>query len=70
MARMPRAARSFAQLQGLFGRDGAKAIEDLIQGADQPQKGFMAAVTGPILFVMGATAIFVQLQSTLNTMWG
>ena len=60
----------FAQLQGLFGAAGAKTIEELIQNADQPQRGFIAAVTGPVIFVMGATAIFVQMQSALNAMWG
>jgi membrane protein len=60
----------FTQLQGLFGAGGAKAIEELIQNADQPQRGFIAAVTGPVIFVLGATAIFVQMQSALNAMWG
>lgn len=60
----------FAQLQGLFGAAGARAIEDVIQGADQPQRGFVAAVTGPIIFILGATAVFVELQAALNTMWG
>jgi membrane protein len=60
----------FAQLEGLVGADGARAIQDLIAGADEPRRGFIAAVSGPIIFILGATAIFVELQAALNTMWG
>jgi membrane protein len=60
----------FAQLEGLVGPAGARAIQEMIAGADEPRRGFIAAVSGPIIFILGATAIFVELQAALNTMWG
>lgn len=57
------------QLDGLVGRDGAQAIQTLLEGASQKQAGMLATVFGSITFVLAATGAFLELQAALNTIW-
>jgi membrane protein len=59
----------FNQLQGLMGRQGADAIEGLLESANQPSKGIAASVTGAILLLVGATTVFGELQDDLDRIW-
>lgn len=58
-----------AQIDGLVGRDGARAIEDLIASASQPSDGILAAAVGLVLLLFGAGGVLLQLQDALNTIW-
>ena len=59
----------FSEIAGLVGTDAAQAIQSVLINAGQPQQGTIAKVAAPILFVLGATTVFVQIQSALNTIW-
>ena len=57
------------QLDQLVGRDGAQAVQSLLEGASQRRAGIIATVIGSIAFVVAATGAFLELQAALNTIW-
>jgi membrane protein len=58
------------QIQGLIGRDGAEAIQTMIQNAHKPGSGgALATIVGVVLLFLGASGVFGQLQTALNTIW-
>jgi membrane protein len=59
----------FDQLEQLIGRDGALAVEGLLEGASQRRSGIPATIIGGITFVVAATGAFLELQSALNAIW-
>lgn len=58
-----------AQLGGIMGPEGAVAVEGMLKAAREPAKGMLAAVIGVIALLIGATAIFAELQSALDRIW-
>ena len=58
-----------AQLQGIMGEDGAKAVQDLLLAAREPSTGIIASIVGAFLLLLGATAIFAELQTDLDRIW-
>ncbi|WP_229510733.1 MULTISPECIES: YihY/virulence factor BrkB family protein [unclassified Massilia] len=58
-----------AQLQGIMGEDGATAVQDLLQAAREPSTGIVASIVGGVLLLLGATAIFAELQTDLDRIW-
>ena len=58
-----------AQLRGIMGHDGAAAIEGLLKSAREPAKGLFAAIAGVATLLVGATAVFAELQSALDRIW-
>jgi membrane protein len=59
----------FGEIASLVGPDSALAIQHLLVSAGQPQQSAIARIVAPIVFVLGATTVFVQIQSALNTIW-
>lgn len=58
------------QMAGLVGQEGAEAIQAMIQNAQQPNSGgAIASIIGVVLLLMGASGVFGQLQTALNTIW-
>src|SRR5688572_2901112 len=57
------------QLDQLIGRDGAFAVQSLLEGASQRRAGIVATVVGSVAFVVAATGAFLELQAALNTIW-
>jgi len=58
------------QLQYLLGHDGAKSIEDMIASAAKAEaKNGWASMIGAATLMFGATAVVIQLQDALNTIW-
>jgi len=57
------------QLDQLVGREGAQAVQSLLEGASQRRAGIIATVVGSIAFVVAATGAFLELQAALNTIW-
>ncbi len=60
----------FGQLNGLVGHDGSQAIQTLVAAANRPQAGLWASIGALSTFALGVTAVFVELQDALNTIWG
>jgi membrane protein len=59
----------FAQVAGLMGDEGAKAIEEMLQAANRPKEGILGTVISIGVLVVGATTVFAELQSALDRIW-
>ncbi len=57
------------QLRGLMGEQGAIAVEELLKSASDPGKGILATIVGFATLLVGATAVFAELQSALDRIW-
>ena len=57
------------QIQGLIGREGAEAVQAMLEGASRPGSSIVATVAGIITFFLGATGAFLELQTALNAIW-
>lgn len=59
------------QIQGLVGKQGAEAIQAMLQNTQQPGSGgIVATVVGISALLLGASGVFGQLQDALNAIWG
>src|SRR6478735_1701419 len=58
-----------SQLDHLVGREGAHAVQSLLDGASQRRAGIIATAIGSVAFVVAATGAFLELQAALNTIW-
>lgn len=61
--------RIIGQVQGVLGYDGAVFIQDLVRNVRHSSNNIIASVIGVGVLVVGATGIFSQLQTSLDTMW-
>ena len=59
----------FGQLRGLMGDDAAKAIEGILASVSKPSEGIAASVIGVVVLLIGATAVFGELQDALDRIW-
>lgn len=57
------------QISHVLGADGGAAVRGLLEGARRPGAGRLAAVTSLVTILLGATAVFSELQSGLNGIW-
>lgn len=57
------------QMTELMGPAGAEAVVSLIQQAQQPRAGTIAALLGLATLLFGASGVFGQLQDAMNTIW-
>lgn len=57
------------QLQGIMGYDGAKSIQDIIKSAMVDKQNFWMKALGVGTLIFGATSLFFQMQTSLNTLW-
>ena len=58
-----------AQLRGLMGREGAEAVQRLLESASKPAESVAATVAGLVLLLVGATSVFAELQDALDRIW-
>lgn len=58
-----------AQMNEVMGSRGAEAVSAMIEHAQQPAKGTIAALLGVATLLFGASGVFGQLQSAMNTIW-
>ena len=57
------------QLDHLVGREGALAVQSLLEGAAHRPAGILATVIGSITFLIASTGAFLELQVAFNTIW-
>ena len=57
------------QIAGLIGRDGAQAIQSILQRASEPREGITASVVGFAVLILATTGAFLELQAALNKIW-
>ena len=56
-------------IQSLVGRDGAGAIEMVMENATMPGHSTIAETAGLIVLIFGAAEVFIQLKDSLNDIW-
>ncbi|MFJ3058963.1 YihY/virulence factor BrkB family protein [Herbaspirillum sp. NPDC087042] len=57
------------QIRDIVGTEGAFAIQGLLKSVSQPREGMIAAGISVVTLVIGATAVFSELQSALDRIW-
>ena len=57
------------QLDHLVGREGALAVQSLLEGAAHRRAGIVATLIGGITFLIASTGAFLELQVAFNTIW-
>jgi membrane protein len=58
-----------AQIEGLVGLEGAKAVQAMLEGAAKSSSSIPATIIGVITFFLGATGAFLELQGDLDAIW-
>jgi membrane protein len=58
-----------AELGGIVGGDAAQSIQAVIASAESPTKGVFSTIVGVVTLFFGASGVFRELQSSLNTVW-
>jgi membrane protein len=61
--------RIVAEVQNLIGPQGARAVRQVIESSRGFGKGIGAIGVGAVTLIIGATAVFAQLQAALNHIW-
>lgn len=59
----------FGQLSALMGEHGAAAIAEMLDHANQPKTGGIAAALSLLVLLFGASGVFGQLQAALDRIW-
>lgn len=57
------------QVQGLIGQSGAEAIRGIVDNANKPSSGAIQSIVGFVILLSSASAVFAQLQTSLNRIW-
>jgi membrane protein len=58
-----------AQVSGLIGQEGARAVQTLIEHAARPEAGLRATVVGLVTLLLGATTALAELKADLDETW-
>jgi len=58
-----------SQIEGMVGKEGAGAIQEMLKNAHKPGAGPIAAVVGFGALLFAASGFFGQLQDAMNTIW-
>lgn len=62
--------RVFMELRDIVGNNTARQVQDVIIGLQSQKNSMLATIVGAIALVIGATGIFVEIQDSLNMIWG
>lgn len=57
------------QLRGLMGKEGAEAVQSMIESASNVESGIWATVIGVVTLLITSTGVFGELQTSLNVIW-
>ena len=58
-----------SQVQSLVGSDGRTAVETMLASGQKASSGIFATLIGLATLVFGASGVFGELRSALNTIW-
>jgi membrane protein len=59
----------FGRISGVLGDEAAVAVQGLIKSVNEPAKSFFALLTGLVAMIIGASAVFGELQSSMDRIW-
>jgi membrane protein len=57
------------ELGRVVGAQAGEAIESIASSADRPTAGIVSTIIGVVVLLFGASGVFGELQSSLNTIW-
>lgn len=57
------------ELGAVVGGEAARAIQQVVRGARAPAAGIVSTALGVVVLFVGASGVFGELQSSLNTVW-
>jgi membrane protein len=60
----------FVQINGLVGNNAAMQIQEIIKNIKLSNNGSNATIVGIITLLFGAMGVFVELQDSINLIWG
>jgi membrane protein len=60
----------YKQMQQFVGADAALQLQTIIKNASLSGKETLAAIIGIITLLFSATAVFAEIQDSINTIWG
>ncbi|MBL0048218.1 MAG: YihY/virulence factor BrkB family protein [Bacteroidetes bacterium] len=60
----------FGQINGLVGNDAAMQIQETIKNVKLSKSNTFATTLGLIVLLIGASGVFVEIQDSLNYIWG
>lgn len=58
------------QIGGLIGQEGAETVQTIVRNTSEPSSNRLATLAGLAALIIGASAVFGQLQDALNIIWG
>ena len=59
----------FDQISSMVGRDAAKQLQGFVDNANLTGKSTFGLIVGTITLIVGATAIFIEIQDSINLIW-
>ena len=65
-----RSGEILTEFQDWMGKDAASLVQSILATAAEPSTNHLAGVLGILLLIFGASGVFVQLQQSLNRIWG
>ena len=61
--------RLFAQISEMVGTDAAKQLQGFVDNAYLTGKSTVGLIIGTVTLIVGATAIFIEIQDSINLIW-
>jgi membrane protein len=58
------------EFQDWMGKDAAGLVQSILRTAAEPRTNRLAGLLGILILIFGASGVFVQLQQSLNRVWG
>jgi membrane protein len=69
LSRSTAEAQLLSEVQGVAGRESRDAIEAILASGQRQSSGLIASVVGVIVLLVGASGVFRELRSAMNTIW-
>ncbi len=60
----------FGQINTVVGTDAAILIQEMLKHATLRRDNFAASAVAVVIFIIGVTGVFGEIQSTINRIWG
>ncbi|MGE5411508.1 MAG: YihY/virulence factor BrkB family protein [Clostridiales bacterium] len=59
----------YGQIKSMVGNEAAVLVQTAIKNSSSSSAGIIATVVGIITLIIGATAVFIEIQDSLNIIW-
>jgi len=57
------------QIRDLVGQEGAEVVQTALRNTQYSDEGIIAVIISAVTLVIGSTAVFIELQESLNMIW-